>query len=173
MDQVDGCRDREDLKPVQDANPCGCCSAKNRNTRGRERFQNNGNRSDEEVCARRSRHQRTGKGRGVNKSKSGTGRKQRRPIIESEGDWVTANCWIKIGLTKLQVKTLTRLGREWSNSTSPCATAARLLISLGLLNIGETESKLDSLFRYMKAEGFMTLGCYCEGAMRATALSRK
>jgi len=71
------------------------------------------------------------------------------------------------------VKALTRLGKSWTNSTSPCATAARFLICLGLLNEDETESKLDALFHYIKAEGFRTLGVYCDDMMRLKRQSSK
>lgn len=106
--------------------------------------------------------------------KSGTAARQVKPTIrESEGDWITTNHWIQIGLLRSQVKALTRIGKRYLISKSPCASAARLLISLALLNEDETESKLHALASYMKAEDFLTLGKYCEGVMRAKERSRK
>jgi hypothetical protein len=43
---------------------------------------------------------------------------------------------------------------------------ARHLISLGLLNLEETNAKLAALLKYIEAEGFNTLGCYCDHVMR-------
>ena len=100
-------------------------------------------------------------------------RAERHPIREYCGDWVTGNYWIKIGLTRNQVKALTRLGKNCSTSESPCAAAALLLISLGLLNEDDTISKSDAVVRYMKAEGFTTFGEYCQGAMRAKEAIRE
>ena len=106
--------------------------------------------------------------------KAGTAARTVKPTIrESEGDWITTNHWIQIGLLRSQVKALTLLGKRWSNSKSPCATAARLLISIGLLNEDETELKLNALISYMQAEGFGTLGKYCDGVMRAKEQSLK
>jgi hypothetical protein len=44
---------------------------------------------------------------------------------------------------------------------------ARHLISLGLLNLEETQEKLVALTKYMEAEGFSSLGEYCDQVMRA------
>jgi hypothetical protein len=95
---------------------------------------------------------------------------QRGQIMESEGDWITGNYWIQIGLTNSQVRAITRLGKRWSIRGSPCATMARYLISLGLLNLEETQAKLVALARYIKAEGFHSLGHYCDHVMRAQTL---
>jgi hypothetical protein len=105
--------------------------------------------------------------------KSATRPAKQKPILEHEGDMLTTNHWIQIGLLRSQVKALTRLGKRWSTSKSPCASAARILISLGLLNEDETESKLLAVGDYMKAEGFHTLGMYCEGVMRAKERAAK
>jgi hypothetical protein len=43
---------------------------------------------------------------------------------------------------------------------------ARYLISLSLLDLEDTQAKLVALTRYIEAEGFNTLGCYCDDAMR-------
>jgi len=96
-------------------------------------------------------------------------KKTARPVqvLESQGDWVTGNCWIKIGLTNSQVRAITRLGKRWTIRNSPCATMARYLISLSLLNLDETQAKLVALTRYIEAEGFQTLGTYCDHVMRA------
>jgi hypothetical protein len=88
-------------------------------------------------------------------------------ILERDGDWISGNHWIQIGLTKSQVRAITRLGKRWTIKKSPCATMARYLISLGLLNLEETHAKLVALTRYIEAEGFLTLGCYCDHVMRA------
>jgi hypothetical protein len=71
------------------------------------------------------------------------------------------------------MKALTRIGKTCSTSTSPCATAARLLISIGLLNEADTISKSNAIVRYMKAEDFTTFGTYCEGVMRAREAALK
>ena len=95
-------------------------------------------------------------------------KKTARPVqvLESDGDWITGNYWIQIGLTKSQVRAITRLGKGWNIKKSPCASMARYLISLSLLNLEETQAKLVALTRYMKAEGFLTLGKYCDQMMR-------
>ena len=72
-----------------------------------------------------------------------------------------------MGLTRSQVRAITRLGKRWSFQKSPCAMMARYLISLGLLNLEETHEKLVALTRYIEAEGFNSLGCYCDNVMRA------
>ena len=87
-------------------------------------------------------------------------------VLESSGDDVTGNHWIQVGLTRSQVRAITRLGKRWSCQRSPCATMARYLISLGLLNLDDTHAKLQALTRYIKAEGFITLGHYCDQVMR-------
>ena len=92
---------------------------------------------------------------------------QRSEVLEYAGDMITGNHWIQIGLTRSQVRAITRLGKRWDIGKSPCATMARHLISLSLLNLPETEAKLVALTRYIKAEGFLSLGCYCDHLMRA------
>ena len=88
------------------------------------------------------------------------------PVIrEEDSDLITANYYIKIGLTASQMKALTRIGKAHTNSTSPCAAAARALIALGLLNEAETKARLYKLGHYLKAEGFYSLGMYCDTAM--------
>jgi hypothetical protein len=96
-------------------------------------------------------------------------KKAARPVqvLESSGDIITGNHWIQVGLTRSQVRAITRLGKRWSIQKSPCATMARYLISLGLLNLDETQTKLEVLTRYIKAEGFHSLGYYCDRVMRA------
>jgi hypothetical protein len=91
----------------------------------------------------------------------------RQQALEYAGDWITGNYWIQVGLTKSQVRALTRLGKSGGIRKEPCATMARYLISLGLLNLKETQAKLDALTRYIAAEGFHSLGCYCDDVMRA------
>ena len=85
---------------------------------------------------------------------------------ESASDWITGNYWIQIGLTKSQVRAITRLGKRWRIPKSPCATMARYLISLSLLNVEETFAKLEALTRYIEAEGFHSLGTYCDDVMK-------
>jgi hypothetical protein len=92
---------------------------------------------------------------------------RRRQVLEYEGDWITGNYWIKIGLTNSQVRAISRLAKRWSIRKSPCATMARYLISLPLLNLEETQAKLGALTRYIEAEGFNSLGMYCDHVMRA------
>jgi hypothetical protein len=92
---------------------------------------------------------------------------QRNQVLECEGDMLTGNHWIQVGLTRSQVRAITRLGKRWSIQKSPCATMARHLISLGLLNLEETQEKLVALTKYMEAEGFSSLGEYCDQVMRA------
>src|ERR1035441_4235198 len=91
---------------------------------------------------------------------------RRGQVLESSGDWITGNHWIQVGLTQNQVRAITRLGKRWSIQKSPCATMARYLISLGLLNLGQTQTKLETLTRYIEAEGFNSLGKYCDHVMR-------
>ena len=91
----------------------------------------------------------------------------REQILEVADDMIATNCYIKIGLTRSQVRAITRLGKRWSIQKSPCATMARHLISLSLLNLAETEAKLEALTRYIEAEGFHSLGTYCDDVMRA------
>jgi hypothetical protein len=50
---------------------------------------------------------------------------------------------------------------------------ARYLISLGLLNLEETQAKLVALTRYIDTEGFNSLGKYCDHVMRAQERSQK
>ncbi|GEM_PF-2814370 len=109
----------------------------------------------------------------VKAGKPTTRRQQPKLIEEPSGDLARANYWVKVGLLQSQVKALTRLGKRWTNSKSPCTQAARLLISLGLLNEADTEAKLRVLANYMESEGFQTLGQYCAGPMRAKELLRK
>ena len=98
---------------------------------------------------------------------------QRSEVLEHAGDMITGNHWIQIGLTRSQVRAITRLGKRWSIQKSPCATMARHLISLALLNLAETEAKLEALTRYIEAEGFHSLGTYCDDVMRAQELMGK
>ena len=94
-------------------------------------------------------------------------RKAPAKALEYAGDEITGSYWIKIGLTNSQVRAITRLGKRWDIKKSPCASMARYLISLSLLNLDETQAKLVALTRYIKAEGFNSLGCYCDDVMRA------
>ena len=90
----------------------------------------------------------------------------REQILEVADDMIATNCYIKIGLTRSQVRAITRLGKRWSIRESPCATMARYLISLSLLDLEGTQAKLVALVRYIEAEGFHTLGHYCDHVMR-------
>jgi hypothetical protein len=99
---------------------------------------------------------------------------RRGQVLEHNGDWFMGNYWIQIGLTNSQVRAITRLGKRWKIGKSPCATMARYLISLSLLNLEETQAKLEALWRYIEAEDFPSLGSYCERVMRAQErLARK
>ena len=89
-------------------------------------------------------------------------------IREWVGDW-SSRYWIQIGLTKRQLKALTRLGKVWSHSSDPGGTAAAVLILLGLLHQDDAKSKLRSVLNYIKAEGFTTLESYCDDVIRAKA----
>lgn len=108
-------------------------------------------------------------------AKKTCGRKTPKKTLEYASDWITPNHWIQIGLTRSQVRAITRLGKRWRRLEAagddlrnrPCATMARYLISLALLNPEETQTKLEYLTRYMAAEGFNTLGVYCDHVMRA------
>ena len=90
------------------------------------------------------------------------------PIQDWIGDW-SSDYWIKISLTKHQLKALTRLGKVWSDSKSPGSTAAAVLILLGLLHEDDAKSKLRAVLSYIKAEGFTTLESYCDDVIRAKA----
>lgn len=91
---------------------------------------------------------------------------KRQTILERSGDWIVTNHWIQVGLTRAQVKLLTNLGKTWSLSKRPCAGMARHLIALALLDLEGTNARLRKLAQYLDAEGFNSLGLYCEGAMR-------
>jgi hypothetical protein len=94
-------------------------------------------------------------------------RKAPAKALEYAGDWITGNYWIRIGLTNRQVRAITRLGKRWRFRKAPCATMARYLVSLALLSAKETQAKLEALTRYMEAEGFNSLGKYCDDVMLA------
>jgi hypothetical protein len=92
---------------------------------------------------------------------------QRSQSMECDGDMIATNHWIQIGLTRSQVRAITLLGKRWSIRKSPCATMARYLIALPLLNLEETQAKLVALTKYIEAEGFHSLACYCDHVMQA------
>ena len=94
-------------------------------------------------------------------------RKAPEKALECDGDWITGNYWIQVGLTNSQVRAITRLGKRWRVRKAPCATMARYLISLALLNPEDTQAKLEALTKYIEAEGFNSLGSYCDDVMRA------
>jgi hypothetical protein len=93
-------------------------------------------------------------------------------IRESNSDLVWSNYWIKIGLTPNTVKALTALGKRFGCTKSPCAVTARYLISLALLRPADTEAKLGALLKYIDAEGFTTLGGYCDHAIMRTGSAK-
>jgi hypothetical protein len=93
---------------------------------------------------------------------SAAAKNQSEEILETNGDWVMENCWIKIGLTRPQTKLLTALGKRWQIEHSPCATAPRLLTIAGLANVELMEAKILAMQRYCRAEGFSTLGRYLD-----------
>jgi hypothetical protein len=103
----------------------------------------------------------------MNSVKKNCKRRAPEKALEYSGDWVCGNYWVKVGLTNSQVRAITRLGKRWSIRKAPCATMARYLISLALLNPEETQSKLEALTKYVEAEGFNSLGSYCDRVMRA------
>ena len=92
---------------------------------------------------------------------------QKRFIHEYDADRIGSNYWINIGLPENVAKRLTILGKRFSNSSSPCATGARLLISAAMLHRKDTESNIAAMVHYILAEGFHSLGSYCEGAIPA------
>jgi hypothetical protein len=91
--------------------------------------------------------------------------KRHEVIMEESSDWITANYYVKIGLTRSQVKALTLFGKRWGCRKSPCAAMARYLVSLALIHQEDTEAKLAALLKYIEAEDFGTLGQYCDRAI--------
>jgi hypothetical protein len=96
-------------------------------------------------------------------------RKRGTVVMEYSGDLITSNYWVKVGLTRNQVRALKALARKWNCRESPCAGIARHLVSLALIHIGDTERKMAALLKYIEAEGFHSLGSYCERAITLTA----
>ena len=92
---------------------------------------------------------------------------EQNPILEQESDWITANYYIKIGLTRTQVKALTRLGKRFLKCKSPCAQAARFLITIGLLAPKEAELRFATVLSQMQAGDFCSLGMFAESIMDA------
>ena len=97
--------------------------------------------------------------------KSATKPTEQQPIREEARDWITGNYYIKIGLPRSQVKALTQLGKRFFRGSSPCAQAARFLITIGMLDPKEAELRFATVLSQMQAGEFHSLGNFWESMM--------
>jgi hypothetical protein len=68
--------------------------------------------------------------------------KRPRPgISEEASDWVFANYYIKIGLTRSQCALLKETADRWGFKEQPCAQTARMLVQLSLANLPLIEKR--------------------------------
>ena len=68
--------------------------------------------------------------------------KRPRPnVSERAADWVFANYYVTIGLTRSQSALLKQTAGRWGFEDQPCAQAARMLVQLGLANLPIIEKR--------------------------------
>src|SRR5438105_1469912 len=78
--------------------------------------------------------------------------KRRDRIAEYSGSITGCNYWIKIGIDKRQLALLSKLSKQWGVKKSPTATAARMLITLGLAALPTIEECWRKFERYCEME---------------------
>jgi hypothetical protein len=72
--------------------------------------------------------------------------------VESAGSWIQGNHWIQLGLSRDQVRLITRLGKDYRFKEKPCAHMARQLIMMALINLPLIERSWNSTLKYCQAE---------------------
>ena len=81
------------------------------------------------------------------------------PPKESAGDWIVANQWVAVGLSRGQAKILSLIGKHWRFKKAPTATAAMVLLSAALDDWPRMERRFAAACR--KADrGVFTIGPY-------------
>jgi len=68
------------------------------------------------------------------KSKA-TPKRLRPKVSEQASDWVEANYYVTIGLTRRQRSLLRETAVRWGANDQPCAWAARMLVMIGLASL--------------------------------------
>lgn len=92
--------------------------------------------------------------------------------IEHSGDWVTQNFWVKIGLTKAQLKLLGLIARKYRFKNSPTATAARMLVSVALADHARSTQLIDHFISRSGFYGHLSCGNHFEAYARAELVKR-
>jgi hypothetical protein len=90
-------------------------------------------------------------------------------IREKSGDWIMANYWVSVGLTRNQRAALAALAKAYGFRNQPVAQAARWLVMLGLDCLPILEARGQQLGRYADAEGFPTLVHLLDGRAKRLA----
>ena len=79
--------------------------------------------------------------------------KRPRPdVSEEDSDWVFANYYVTIGLTRNQRALLKQTAGRWGFKDQPCAQAARMLVQLGLANLPLIEKRGEAHSSYCRAK---------------------
>jgi hypothetical protein len=79
--------------------------------------------------------------------------KRPRPdVSEQASDWVFANFYVTIGLTRNQRALLKQTAGRWGFKDQPCAQAARMLVQLGLANLPLIEKRGKAHASYCRAK---------------------
>lgn len=78
--------------------------------------------------------------------------KRSRPqASEQASDWIFANYYVTIGLTHNQRALLKETAARWGYKDQPCASAARMLVQLGLANLPLLEKRGKVLNNHCRA----------------------
>jgi hypothetical protein len=86
----------------------------------------------------------------------------RPEVSESASDWVFANYYIKIGLTRSQCALLKETAGRWGFKEQPCAQAARMLVQLSLANLPLIEKRGEVHVNHCRAND-LYLTAYLDG----------
>jgi len=82
------------------------------------------------------------------------------------GSWMGGDCWLKIGLSRAEVKLITRAAKGYKFEAQPTANMARRLLMMALLNLPKLEDDWRARYKYCQAEG-IDLADYCEHQAKA------
>ena len=94
------------------------------------------------------------------------------PPLESAGDWEMGNNWVKVGLAQGQLKTPSLLAKRCGFKESPTATAARMLVCVGLVDLPRTTQLIEFFLSCAGRNGALSCGTHFEAYAKEFLASR-
>ncbi len=82
--------------------------------------------------------------------------------MEYAGNFMGGDTWLKIGLSRAEVKLITRAGKAYKFKKCPTASMVRRLVMMALLNLPALEESWNANVRYCEAEDIFDMTVFCE-----------